>query len=91
MTWVTWNFVLIRLETVFVSVQDRCTFCDKRTIGLDIILTHRGYSSVTRLKWKLLLVHLEIVLILTQDRCVVCAQYTIGSENILDSPDGTPR
>jgi hypothetical protein len=26
------------LETVLVSVQDRCTVCTKRTIGLEIIL-----------------------------------------------------
>jgi hypothetical protein len=32
------NLVLICLETVLVSVQDRCTVCVKRTIGLVIIL-----------------------------------------------------
>jgi hypothetical protein len=32
-TWVMWNFVLVRLETVLVSLQDRCTVCVKRTIG----------------------------------------------------------
>ena len=53
-------------------------------------LTHRWYSSVTRLKWKLLLVRLEIVLILTQDRCAVCVK-PIGLDIILDTPDGTPR
>jgi hypothetical protein len=31
------NIVLVRLETVLVSVQDRCTVCAKRTIGLEII------------------------------------------------------
>ena len=34
---------------------------------------------------------LDIVLILMQDRCMVCAGHTIGSENILGTPDGTPR
>ena len=38
MTWVLWNPVLDRLEMVFVSVQDRCTVCAKRTIGLDVVL-----------------------------------------------------
>jgi hypothetical protein len=33
----------------------------------------------------------EIVLVSVQDRCMVCARRTIGSENILDTPDGTPR
>ena len=37
MTWVRWNLVLVRLETELVSVQDRCTVCAKRTIGLDIV------------------------------------------------------
>ena len=30
-----WKLVLVRLEVV--SVQDRCTVCAKRTIGLDIV------------------------------------------------------
>ena len=37
MTWVKWNPVSDRLEIVLVSVQDRCTLCAKRTIGLDIV------------------------------------------------------
>ena len=37
MTWVKWNVFSIRLEIVLVSVQDRCTVCAKRTIGLGII------------------------------------------------------
>ena len=28
----------VRLEMVLVLVQDRCTVCDKRTIGTDIVL-----------------------------------------------------
>ena len=32
-TWVMWNLVSIRLETVLVLVQDRCTIGTKRTIG----------------------------------------------------------
>jgi hypothetical protein len=32
------NLVLVHLETVLVSVQDRCRVCAKRTIGLGIIL-----------------------------------------------------
>ena len=37
MTWVLWNPVSDCLEIVLVSVQDRCTVCAKRTIGLDIV------------------------------------------------------
>ena len=33
-----WNLILVRLETVLVSVQDRYTVCAKCTIGLEIIL-----------------------------------------------------
>ena len=34
---VLWKLVSVRLEIVLVSVQDRCTICAKRTIGLDIV------------------------------------------------------
>jgi hypothetical protein len=38
-TWVMWNFVLVRLEIVFVSVQDGCmVFFAKHTLGSEIIL-----------------------------------------------------
>ena len=33
-----WNLILVRLETVLVSVRDRCTVCAKNTIGSKIIL-----------------------------------------------------
>ena len=84
--------VSIRLETMLVSVQGRCTVYAKSTIGSENRFGHtRWYSLVTRLKWKLVLVHLEVVRILTQDRCMVCAERTIGSENILDVRDGSSR
>ena len=35
-----WNLILVHLETVIVSVQDRCTVCAKRTIGLEMFWTH---------------------------------------------------
>ena len=38
MTRVMSNLVLVRLEMVLVSVQDRCVVCAKRTIGPEIIL-----------------------------------------------------
>jgi hypothetical protein len=37
-TWVTWNLVFLCLETVLVSVQDRCTVYTEYTIGIEIIL-----------------------------------------------------
>jgi hypothetical protein len=36
--WVMWNLVSVRLETVSVSVQYRCTVCAGRTIGSEIVL-----------------------------------------------------
>ena len=36
--WVMLNLVSIHLETVLVSVQDRCMVCAKCTIGSEIIL-----------------------------------------------------
>jgi hypothetical protein len=36
--WVIWNLVLVRLKTVLVPMQDKCTDCAKSTIGLEIIL-----------------------------------------------------
>ena len=38
MTWVVWNLVLVRLETVLASVQDRCTVCTERINGMEVIL-----------------------------------------------------
>jgi hypothetical protein len=37
-TSVMWNLVLVHLEIVLVSVQDRCPVCTKRTIGSEIVL-----------------------------------------------------
>jgi hypothetical protein len=37
-TWVVWNLVLVYLETVLVSVQNRCTVCTEHTIGIIIVL-----------------------------------------------------
>jgi hypothetical protein len=37
-TWVVWNLILVHLETVLVTVQDRCTVCTKHTVGIEIIL-----------------------------------------------------
>ena len=35
---VMWNLILVRLDTVLVSVQDRCMVCAKHTIGSEIVL-----------------------------------------------------
>ena len=38
MTWVMWNLILVHLDIVLVSVQDRCTVCAKYAIGSEMIL-----------------------------------------------------
>jgi hypothetical protein len=38
MTWVMSNLILVHLETVLVSVQDRWTVCAKHSIGSVIVL-----------------------------------------------------
>jgi hypothetical protein len=42
--WVMWNIILVHVEIVLVSVQDRCTICAKHTIGLEIILDAPGVT-----------------------------------------------
>jgi hypothetical protein len=37
-TWVVWNLILVRLEVVLVSVQDRSMVCTEHTLGIEIIL-----------------------------------------------------
>ena len=38
--WVMSNLILIRLDPVFVSVQDRCMVCAKHTMGHKSFWTH---------------------------------------------------
>jgi hypothetical protein len=42
--WVMWNIILVHVEIVLVSVQDRCIICAKHTIGLEIILDAPGVT-----------------------------------------------
>jgi hypothetical protein len=35
-----WNLSSFYLETVLVSVQERCMVCARRTIGSEIVLDH---------------------------------------------------
>ena len=88
--WVMWNLVSVRLETVLVFVQDSCTVCAKRTIGLDIIfnapMVLLGDDAQVEARFSQCGESANL-----QDRCTVCAERTIGSEIILVAPDGTPR
>ena len=89
MTRVMWNLTSFYLETVLLSVRDRCMVCARRTVGSEIILDAPD-GNTRRAQVEARFGPLEIKLILTQDRCTVCIERTIGSEIILDAPDGTP-
>ena len=90
--WVMSNHVSIRLDTVLVSMQDRCLVCTKHTTGSEIILDAPDGTPRWRVSsGTMFSVRLEIVLIMTQDRRKICTERTIGSEIVLDAPHGTPR
>jgi hypothetical protein len=72
-------------------MQDRCTVCVERAIGLEIVLDTRWNSFATWVMWNLSSFCLEIVLVSVQGRCIVCPRCTIGLEIILDALDGTTR
>jgi hypothetical protein len=38
MTWIMLKLILVDLETMLMSTQDRCIVCADRVIGLEIIL-----------------------------------------------------
>ena len=40
-----WNLTSFRLDTVLVSVQDRCLVCSRRTIGSEIVLDATNGTS----------------------------------------------
>ena len=48
MKWVMWNLTSFRLETMLVSVQNRCMVCTRRTIGSKIVLD--ATNGTTRYK-----------------------------------------
>ena len=37
-TWVKWKLILLRLEMVLISAQDRCIVCAECNMGMEIIL-----------------------------------------------------
>ena len=87
---VMWNLVSVRLETVLVSVQDRCMVCAKRTIGSETVL---DAPMVLLCDEGQVQDHFGLFrdsASLDVDRCTVCAERTIGLEIVLDVPDGTP-
>jgi hypothetical protein len=87
-----WNLVLVHLEIVLISTQDRCTVCTEHTIGSEIILdAPDGTPSLQGLCRTWFSDCLETVLVSVQDWCTICTEHTTGSKNILDAHDGTDR
>jgi hypothetical protein len=85
--WVRWNLVLVCLEIVLISAQDRFTVCAECTIGSKIALgTPEGTPRWRRSSGSPFESVLGIVSISTQDRCMVCSERTLGSEIILTLP-----
>ena len=41
MTWVKCELILLSLETVLISAQDRCTVCAECITGMEIVLAVR--------------------------------------------------
>jgi hypothetical protein len=82
------NLVSVHLETVLVSLQDRCIVCTKC----------RNRFGHTRQFSKVMWAQVEARFDpfgdstnIDEDRYTVCAERTIGFEIVLDAPDGMPR
>ena len=69
-----------------MSVQDRCTICAKRTIGLETVLDApmvlQGDEAQVQAHFGLFRDSTSLI----QDWCMVCTERTIGLEIILDAP-----
>jgi hypothetical protein len=80
--------VLVCLEIVLIWMQDRCTVCVERTIGLEIILDASdvvlGDEAQLDARFSLFGDSANL------DRCMVSAKCTISLEIVLDASDRTP-
>ena len=88
--WVMWNLVSIRLDTVLVSMQDRCMVCAKRTIGSEMFWTHPMVLLGDKAHVEACFGTFGDSANLDIDRCMVCTERTIGSENRFGRANGTP-
>jgi hypothetical protein len=86
-----WNLILVRLEIVSLSLQDRSMVVPNIRYVKELFWTHSMVLLGDEAQVEPLLVRLEIVLILTQETCMVCTKHTIGSNFVLDAPDRTLR
>jgi hypothetical protein len=87
--WVMSNLISVRLETMLVSVQDRCMVSTKCSIGSEIILDAPDGTPRCEAEVEASFGLFGDNSNLTQDRCTICAERTTGSEIVLDAPNGT--
>jgi hypothetical protein len=79
------------LDSLLVSVQDRCMVCTKRTIGSEIVLDAPEGTPGHKAQLEACFGLLGDVLILMQDRSMVCAERAISSKIVFDITNRTPR
>ena len=88
---VMWNLVSVCLETVLVSLQDRCAVCAKHTMSHKLFWMHQMVLLCDEAQVEARFGPLGDSAKLDTDRCMVCAKRTIGSKIILDTPNQTHR
>jgi hypothetical protein len=86
-----WNLILVRLEIVLVSEQDRCTACAQCTIGLKMFWTHliEHLGDVGHVESHFSLFRDSVSIGARFVNC--CAKRTIGLEVVLNTTDSSPR
>jgi hypothetical protein len=87
---VVWNLVLVCLETMLASVQDRWMVCAEHTIGMKSFWSHfvRLLDDEAQVEARIGLFVDSTSLM--QDWCMVCVERTVGSKIVLKAPDGSP-
>jgi hypothetical protein len=88
---VVWNLVLVCLERMLVSVQDRCMVCTEHAIGIEIILDALGGLEGDEAQVEARFGPFGDSATLMQDWWMVCVERTVGSKIVLKAYDGTPR
>ena len=82
-----WNLTSFHLDTVLVSVQDRCMVCAGISYAQKSFWTHPmvplGYKAQVKPRFD----PFGDSANLDADWCMVCAERTLGSEIVLDAPN----
>jgi hypothetical protein len=85
-----WNLILVCLEIMLVSVQDRCMVCTKRTIGMKSFWTHLVRLLGDEAQVDARFGPFVDSATLMQDWCMICVERTVGSKIVLEAPNETP-